>query len=284
MASWKKEKSIMLLVMSAIDTTDKLTTSDNNEVVIPVEFISQAQRALEVAANLISVLEESKRKISSPTPCVALVPGDSKELAWLESTKGIRRNNSMLRGCRYKLDPSLQRWLSDRPDGVALIAEALAHDHPTGRFHELIRFFERAFALSSTKLVKPLGNFLSGSGHGYSTNETNYWLVKLRHPATHADKRDFFVLEGGIRPVVRRMKQAAYDVLLNKEQWRDPSTARRSVWKPDYGTDSADGKDIFVTKGRAATLEVQVLDEFSSYPMNLSAPIEKVIPKDWWTK
>ena len=168
-----------------------------------------------------------------------------------------------------------------------MLAEALSHSHPTGKFHELLRLFERAFKRSSSKLIKPLAAFLSKAENlGYSESEIKNWVVSLRHPATHADIRDFFVLEAGIRPVVHRMEQAAYDVLFNKMEWRSSSSSRREIWKPISGTLS-DKLGLFVTQGKGTTINFQALDGFSSYPLSLldfSSVLPKMIPENWWYK
>ena len=140
--------------------------------------------------------------------------------------------------------------------GISLLAEALSHSHPTGRFHEILRLFERAFRCSSSTLIKPLTEFLSNAkNQGFSEPEIKNWVVTLRHPATHADRNKDFVLEAAIRPVVHRMEQATYDVLFNKEDWRNPSSTRREIWKPISGT-SSDKMGLFIIKGKGTTPQV----------------------------
>ena len=104
-----------------------------------------------------------------------------------------------------------------------------------------------------------------------------------RHPATHADRRDDFVLERGIRPVVKRMEQAAYDGLFNKESWRNSSSTRRNAWKPVCGTIDQDG-GIFLTQGHALDLTVHLVDDFASYPINLFIDIAQGLPSEFWTR
>src|SRR6185503_17195257 len=142
--------------------------------------------------------------------------------------------------------------LQDRVDGVALLAEALSHGHAMGQFHELVRLFERAFARSSNTLLDPLANFLAKAGQGYTRDEVETWVVKMRHLATHADVQPDFALEADVRPVLSRMLMAAYEVLFNKNTWQTPASGRRKVWKPVVGALSTDSTDIFVTKGEEA--------------------------------
>jgi len=50
--------------------------------------------------------------------------------------------------------------LADRADGLALLVEASGIRHASGRFHEYIRVFERAFGKASRLLALPLAEFL----------------------------------------------------------------------------------------------------------------------------
>ena len=92
--------------------------------------------------------------------------------------------------------------------------------------------------------------------------------------------RSDIVFEADVRPVIGRMEQAAYDVLLNSETWRDPSTSRRTLWQPKSGTTSADGAALII---QHATPETQILDEFGAYPMDLAGVIT-TRPSNWWPR
>lgn len=73
-------------------------------------------------------------------------------------------------------DAALGEAARDRPDCLQLLAEALSNSHPTGRFRELIRFFERAFAKSGKPLVRLLDAHLSGNQElGFSRGEVANW-------------------------------------------------------------------------------------------------------------
>lgn len=85
-----------------------------------------------------------------------------------------------------------------------------------------MRVFKRAFRLGPFDLIDPLAEFLAPGHVGYTHEEVRRW-IELRQPATHADRRPYFVLERDVQPVVERMIQAAYDVLFNKKIWQDKS-------------------------------------------------------------
>ncbi|HJT21190.1 MAG TPA: hypothetical protein VJ746_12005 [Nitrospira sp.] len=273
-----------LLVAAKVDITEKLKTSPDEFVIIPDLHRREAESAIETVSNLISISLHSKRNISSPIPCVALLPDSPEATEWLESTKGLDQRFQSVNHVQADI-PLIQvaDSLADRLDGVSLLGEAIAHGHLVGQFHEYIRLFERAFALGSAKLENPLTRFLKDADHGYTHKEVKKWLTDLRGPATHADRREKFVLEVDIRPVIHRIQQAAYEVLFNKKEWRNPSITRRIVWDPPAKPVSANPSQLEMTGGCASTLTVQLLDHYGSYPLDLTAGLN-TLPQGWWAK
>jgi hypothetical protein len=182
----------------------------------------------------------------------------------------------------HRFDPtSSLPYLRDRLDGVALVAESLGHTHPTGQLHELIRFFERAFALPAGRVCRnELPAFLAANQQGYTTPEVDHWL-HLRDTTSHADRRPTFALQADTRPVVNRAEQAAYDVLFNKATWRDPTLDRRNAFTAFCGSSDKEG-GIFVTQGQPAKLDFPVVDGFHAYCLNANASITN-IPVHWIT-
>lgn len=281
----KAQNKKWYLIYGMTKLTKKLEITNENLIKIPNEEREKLERAIETAINLFAVSTCSSRSISSPSPYIALQPENDEEREMLEGLNGFVLNPTVIPGAPFQTEFSDEFLImvKDRLDGVSLLAEALSHSHPTGKFHELLRLFERAFAHSSRKLIQPLTDFLLPTNQGFTRNEVKNWVFNLRHPATHADIREEFLLESGIRPVVQRMKQAAYDILFNKLEWRNPTSERREIWQPVSGTIS-DKMDVFITKGESQSLEFQILDGFSSYPYDLSGSIGNFLPKNWWYK
>jgi hypothetical protein len=283
--AWTVKGRTRMLVAAevALDALPEVTGDD--EVVVPEEKRREAETALESAANLIAVSTGGHRSISSPMPHVAFRAESETEQAWLTSKAGFAESGERqaVTGSAFRidLDEDAINALRDRLDGVALLAEALAHKHATGQFHELVRLFERAFARASNRLLDPLANFLAKADPDYARDEVENWVVGLRHPATHADVAAEFATEADIRPVVSRMTMAAYEVLFNKNTWRSPASGRREVWKPSAGSSAPDSNDIFLTKGRAAKLRFQLLDQFGAYPLDLSAGLPSLSDDCW---
>ena len=98
-------------------------------------------------------------------------------------------------------------------------------------------------------------------------------------PSARAGKK--FACGYDVLPVMQRVEQAAYDVLLNKKEWRRPSSSRRAVWRPKMGTASAEGS-LFSHGPPKGRMNLQVLDDFGVFPLNLEA--KPSIPPAWFTK
>jgi hypothetical protein len=282
MSTWEFEDGLRALVSASLPLEHPLTDTNDGLVEIPAGPRRQLEFVLETSANFVAVGERCSRSISSPSPCFALEAQSPEEKEWLSERSGFvgAEIRAIASGKAQVDDETLAEALKDRLDGAALLAEALSHSHPTGRFHELLRLFERAFRSPPGRLTQPLSAFLATARHGFDRDEIAGWL-KLRGPATHADSRPGFLLEADVRPVIARMEQAAYDVLLNKAEWRSTSTARRDAWQPSAGTKST-GVDLFLSKGEDVVIGFQVLDPFLSYPADLDVLITDGLPSSWW--
>lgn len=282
MGSAQIDGGLELLLSAEIELAHKPKRTAAGHVVVPPRERAQLENALETVANMIAVFEEVERSISSPMPSVAFRPHSEDARAWLDQAGGIHNLGQLqdIPGLTASLsleEADLQAALIDRYDGLALLAEVHAQGHALGRYRDLVRFFERAFALASARLDGPLCDFLDPR-FGYTRNEIEQWLA-VRDPASHADLRRNFALEPDARPFLRRMEQAARDVLFNKETWRSPSLERRDAWMPTSWTSSehGDGKVLLGTPGR---VHATILDEFGVYPTDLRNV--RRVPDTFW--
>jgi hypothetical protein len=274
-----------LLVHAELSLESFPVTDESGFVVIPDEPRMQCEAAIEVAASLVSIMCMCKRSISSPMPWVAFAPDTEEELRRLQETNGILHDPVTREGASFAIspDPLILDGIADRFDGVTLLAESFAHENELGRYREFMRFFELAFALPVTQVGKKLSQFLTGAGLGYSRAEVESWL-ELRHGATHGDgkRAKRLVIEADVRPLIQRIKQAAFDVLFNKLDWGKASRSRRDLWRPTASTHAPTGK-LCILQGSTVGFEFHLLDAFGVYPFDLSACLDE-LPDTWWCK
>jgi len=277
----KKHKKLLMVATVKLDCSPII--DDSGLIIVPEEKRKLLESHIEMIANLISISEKTSRKISSPMPSIAFVIESKGEEEWLKAAKGVYYQDPVFISTESDLSLNLDEFvnhLGDRIDGISLLAEAINNRHMTGRFREFIRLFERAFTKSSTKLIEPLYKFLSQSGLGYEKEEIEDWLIKIRHPATHADEKEFFVTEPDVFPVIGRVEQAAYDVLMNKRDWRSTSFSRRNIWRAPCGSKNRQGDYQYLTRGYAYSNKLLILDEFGVFPSALDGIIND-LPDNW---
>jgi len=280
---FNSQKHKRLFVAASIKLDDKPLIDGSGLIIIPEDKRKLLEAHIEMAANLISISEKTSRRISSPSPSVVLVFENNYEEDWLKQANGFYYQDPIFISTESDLSFNLDdfvKHLGDRVDGISLLAEAINNKHMTGRFREFIRFFERAFTKSSTKLIEPLYMFLSQNGLGYEKDEIEDWLIKIRHPATHADEKEFFVTEPDVLPVIGRVEQAAYDVLMNKKEWRSKSFLRRNLWRAPCGSKNRQGDYQYLTRGYAYSNKLLILDEFGVFPSALDGIISN-LPDNW---
>lgn len=244
----------------------------------------RVESMLESMVRLVALDERAAHRISSPHPFVGIGCDDETKLRELAGKRVPGETMSAVLkpgGSAGVIEQRANEHISDRLDGVALLAEALNHDAAVGQYGQLLRLFERAFRLGPAALTDPLKGYLVGhTSHGFTETEVADW-IGFRGPAVHADRRDNFLLESDLRPVVPRMLQAGYDVLFNKQTWRDPSPHRRDCWRAPTGT-SNDHAGVFITQGQGVSMSVQVLDGYRAYPQALMGPFDPVLPRAAW--
>jgi hypothetical protein len=168
--------------------------------------------------------------------------------------------------------------VTDRTTGRVQGWRGAAHT-AIARARELFRLFERAFRRGPSGCVVPLTTFLSTAlrhdASLYELDEVAHWLRRLRPEATHGDRRDGYARSADVAPYLSRMEYA-YDVLLNKETWRHPSSARRD----QLHFMSAPGPQRATLLLRAgATVTVDWLDPFGVYAIDFESRLQ--LSDDW---
>lgn len=246
-----------------------------------------AEEALEYLARLSAIEERTTHELSSPEPFIGLTSDNLDDLAQLDG-RAVALEPRVIR-IRSKAEAAMNilgtvemSALADRPEGVALLAEALNSRSPLGRYSQLIRLFESAFHLGSRGLTEPLVNFLASSEHWFKAEEVRQW-TDARAFAIHADRRHTIYLDSDLRPFETRMLEAGYDVLLNKVKWRSKSPDRRTVWIPPSGSRGTNDERIYVQSTQSAQIRGHLFDGFMAYPLvNANVPFAQALPKAAW--
>lgn len=239
-------------------------------VVVPDKARKALEHEIEKLANMLSVSNLSSKKITSPLPCVAFEFENQGEHDWLKRHQGIlykNRNQKGLKPIGTSVPIDLTSYIddiSDRHDGIALMAEAMNHEHLGGKLHEYFRLFERAFRLGADRIAKPMADYFANLRYGYSVGEIESWM-KVRHSIAHGKANRINVTESHVAKIFGRVEQAAFDILMNKELWFNPNSSRKKVWHPDTGTD---GVGMFVTRNSETRTVLSVLDEFEVFVIN----------------
>ena len=278
------ESKIRKMPLTAITNLPELPKIIDGGIEIPETARRKSELAIEAIANYISIGESCRRSIWSPYPSIALMPEKDEERHWLDATEGILYENHarILVELGVSISPDLLNQLLDRLDGVALLSEVLASQHATGRFHEMVRLFERAFGFSVKQAEKKIYQFLASARQGFTREEVKSW-VSLRDPATHADVRDDFVMESTISRVIHRMEQASYDVLFNKLKWRDRSTERRTVFSPLVATMDSAHQEVIGVTGASTQYSIVSWDGFNVFRQDFDVKLNWLQP-EWWIK
>lgn len=282
---WDLETRHRVLIAGKLQLEEPPSMSGDGIVGVPTEPREEIESAIELMANAIAVAKISRRSISSPPPFVALVAVDDEARQWLDVASGfshdlqpVVRQVAAIRELQDMLE-----IVAERREGVQLLAEALSQDQLTGRYHDLLRVMERAFALKAGALKAPLNKFYEESRFKFTPREVAEW-IDIRGRVTHADRQRAlpFALEADVRPFIARMELGAYDVLFNKRTWRSSSPQRLDRWTPTEGTE-APNTPFLTQHVLPPPLQSQLLDPFSRYPADLSAGLAK-LPDDWWSR
>jgi hypothetical protein len=263
----------------------EVAIESDGSIKIPDEPRKQAEATLETVVRLMAIDRQLTHALSSPLPFIGFA---SEEPSVLEQLDGIKIEHKVITALQNAsnavglFDGIDLKQLFDRLDGVALLSEALNSSTALGRYMQLIRLLERAFKLGPGSITVPLAEFLKPSPFDISLAEVETWTA-ARALSAHADRREEFYLDADVRPIVRRMQNAGYEVLLNKKDWRNPSSDRRELWRPTAGSQGT-GPNLFVKQGVDAMITFQALDGYEAYPLVLAGPMDEVLPSAAWLK
>jgi hypothetical protein len=274
-----REEKARLLLNARVHLAALPVKDDAGCMVVPQSECHAAEEALVTFANFFSATTRTGRSLTSPVPYLLFEAETDHEEELLETSSGISCGFCSVPRLlpRISLDDEMLQALSDRSEGVTFIANAQSEGVVTGAFREYVRLFEAAFDTDKMAVLRRnLYSFLAGAQQlGYTEDEVHRWLDDFRHAVVHTRGKSGHVTELDLMPYIQRVEQAAYDVLFNKKDWRTQSYDRREVWTPDFGT-TDQNNSVFITQGRAATLQFSIVDSLAGFPVILNdhIPVE----------
>jgi len=275
-----------VLIIATVDLAEPPLLNSESRLMLPEDERKRCELAIEITANILSVIGRTGRSLASAMPSFALSGLTEKEQSTLSKAISLDSGYNVAMAANEPGDiceSIIPQLVEDRVIGLALMAEVESNQHPVGRFRALLRFFELAFSRPVAQIDKKLYQFLDGSKLGYSRDEVKSWF-ELRHGAMHGDlkKTQELIMESDVMLLLPRMEQAAYDVLYNKSEWHSPSQTRREGYKHPVATTDEEAKDLRVTQGKPASVTARVFDPFGAFPVDLQAAMNP-IPEGWWT-
>lgn len=275
--AWPYETSKAVLALQTTVDAGTPEVDSDNLVRISEMPLRQAEAAIIEYADLLGVAYQCRRVVRSPNPCVALLGDTEDEWQRLEAAAGIYcpstyRPRAVL---LPELGPGTRMGesVADRMDGLALLADSLSEIGPVGQVQTLFRVFERAFAEGPGACIDPLLAFLSSSTQdfGWTRDELKDWFQRLRPEVMHADRREEYARATDVAPLLSRIEFAAYDVLFNKETWRDKDTGRRDAVQLSAGVE-ADNSVLRVLRPDATVIAPWV-DPFGTFVTDFGSQI-----------
>ena len=210
----------------------KFHPKESNLVQLAHEERRKCEASIEHIANILSISACSEHLILSELPVIAFKPDKPEEEQYIAPLLGelgysgssrMELGKLLLGNLRNALE-----LFKDRTAGLAALTAALNCNTKLSQFRELVRFFEIAFRMPFVQVDKKLYQYLSLTRLEYSRSEIKKWR-SFRHPSFHGDGAisQEVIFELDVAPYVERMKIAALDVLLNKEQWNRKDIKRR---------------------------------------------------------
>lgn len=285
-----------ILLVANITTT--VAVVDPSQVRLPDAPRVAAERALSEMAAMIGIQSEAPWRIVSPRPYLALSSESDAERELLKSSKRIVLpsvpTDSPMHGQGIgEVGYPIHLLLKDRRDGVVLLGAAVRVGGGVAKLHELFRVFENGFGRAGVGLIEPLTKFLQsypGWDLEYTRSEVEFWVNRLRHPATHADlkKSSRVAYDVDVERYLFRIEQAAYDVLFNKAKWNTGDVGREMRWSFSVAQQGG-GRLLADPKTGHMRLSL-AFDHFGAFPLaeGMSVQLPAVqhgaefLPGDWY--
>jgi hypothetical protein len=216
---YKEGERVQLHLVRAATHITLPEVNSEGLITIPAGPRRKCETAIEHAANMVAVFNRTRRRIASTALAAAISADTPEEQKQLDAVRGMVHRNHLRLVSAGPINHSMALFdaLTGRMDGVALMAEALAHNTASGKMRDFVRLFECAFQRQFSVLGKKLSQTLHPR-FGYLREEIEEWISK-RDPLTHADSKRAkeILFDTDVHNIIHRVEQAAIDVLFNKK-------------------------------------------------------------------
>ena len=252
---------------------------------VDVDVVARVDDAVHQMVALFTVAQRTTFSAACVSPVVGLIGADAElqPLAGLP-LRGVTPAIAVARvHDQIELTPEIVSALADRPDGLQLLAEAIADQNLLGRYVQLLRLLEHAFGHPLGSFNPDLMDFLADTAtrHRFTRQEISRW-VESRPRVMHADRADKEIWYArDVARAVHRLQEAATDVLFNKAHWHQRDATRRACRVPRRGTIDTEA-GMFITRGLDVQANATILDPFGSFPLFLNGDVASLVPAGLW--
>ena len=278
-----------IVVTAVLPITELPQYDAQGLVAVPVAERERLEEAIEFLANARALARATPCEVFSPSlQCVFFEPMCDEDRAWFAQRSGLQAPHGAVSSLAFLAGTDLSLALQaaeDRVEGVALFNDAIANPHPMGTFRDLILVFEQLFdeVAQNVPVMARLVLESVDTRFGYTDAEVRAWF-KLRNRCFHAphekkSRRKPLVKPREVQPLIGRMRQAAYDLLLHKRDWNSRTTHRRNLSPLRAFTTGP--TSATVSGNVEISLSVPMRDPYGRFEMTGNVKFQNV-PQMWW--
>jgi len=171
-------------MLLAASPTDAPVVTEGEPIKLCQSDLDRLDLALRPFADMLTASRGEPFHVSCLSPTVGLLGPDAELEAFCGLTLGLEPAVAV-----FRLDDSIDLKdftgdvLSDRGEGLALLAEALTHTNDLGRYSQLLRVLENGFGRGIGRFNFALQQFLQGGAtrHRFEPSEIQHWIDGRPH-------------------------------------------------------------------------------------------------------
>ncbi len=200
---------------------------NDKDLVVSREMLNSIHRGIEYAHDNLLVKGGVWGRLESPDPFGYAVLADPVEHPKIQLELGTQKDLVMPLS-HYNPEEFSGHYIAKVRQDFLAAAERSALGR--ARVSDYVRTLEAAFALAGDPLIKAVTAFLSASPMfrgtaAYTKSEVRSWIA-VRGRLVHADKKKNWIDMSEAWPLVPRLRQAVFDVVVSKENWNSKGLER----------------------------------------------------------